>query len=163
LLNEHAVPAPFVLVGHSTGGLIVRLYANSHPGEVAGLVLVDSSHEDQFERFAIMMAGGARGTYLDHEWGRNLERLNVVESGNQVRGARDLPAVPLFVLSSAWGEISATVHRELQADLARLRPDARHRLVETGHFIQNEAPAVVVDAIREVVHDAQRTSGQQAQ
>ncbi|MEI6875787.1 MAG: alpha/beta fold hydrolase, partial [Spirochaetota bacterium] len=38
-----------ILVGQSFGGLLVRLYAQRHPGEVAGLVLVDSMHEDQFE------------------------------------------------------------------------------------------------------------------
>jgi pimeloyl-ACP methyl ester carboxylesterase len=39
--------APYVLVGHSLGGLIVRVYANQYPKEVAGMILVDSSHEDQ--------------------------------------------------------------------------------------------------------------------
>src|SRR4029079_17451033 len=46
------VPAPYVLVGHSLGGIIVRLYAHQYPGEVAGLVLVDPAHEDQFARMS---------------------------------------------------------------------------------------------------------------
>jgi pimeloyl-ACP methyl ester carboxylesterase len=40
---------PYVLVGHSYGGLIVRAYAYTYPSEVAGLVLVDAAHEDQFD------------------------------------------------------------------------------------------------------------------
>lgn len=36
------VPAPYVLVAHSLGGLFSRLYAQAHPGQVAGLVLVDT-------------------------------------------------------------------------------------------------------------------------
>src|SRR5690348_14927597 len=44
LLSATNVPAPYVLVGHSLGGIIVRLYAHRYPGEVAGLVLVDSAH-----------------------------------------------------------------------------------------------------------------------
>jgi pimeloyl-ACP methyl ester carboxylesterase len=43
LLNRAHVPGPYVLVGHSFGGLYVRTYAAKYPDEVAGLVLVDST------------------------------------------------------------------------------------------------------------------------
>jgi len=46
LLANAGVPGPYVLVGHSFGGLNMRLFAYTYPQEVAGLVLVDSSHED---------------------------------------------------------------------------------------------------------------------
>jgi pimeloyl-ACP methyl ester carboxylesterase len=46
LLVNAGVPGPYVLVGHSIGGKYVRLYARQYPQEVAGLVLVDSRHED---------------------------------------------------------------------------------------------------------------------
>ena len=50
LLAAAAVPAPYVLVGHSVGGTIVRVFAHRHRDLVAGMVLLDASHEDQFER-----------------------------------------------------------------------------------------------------------------
>ena len=43
LLDKAEVPPPYILVGHSFGGLNMRLYASTFPGEVAGLVLVDAS------------------------------------------------------------------------------------------------------------------------
>jgi pimeloyl-ACP methyl ester carboxylesterase len=47
LLTRAGIEAPYVLVGQSIGGLHARLFASLYPGEVVGMVLVDSSHEDQ--------------------------------------------------------------------------------------------------------------------
>ena len=44
LLVASGVPEPYVIVGHSFGGLIVRLYASTFPDDVLGLVLVDAAH-----------------------------------------------------------------------------------------------------------------------
>jgi pimeloyl-ACP methyl ester carboxylesterase len=40
-----AIPGPYVLVGHSFGGLFIRLFASTYPDEVAGMVLVDAFPE----------------------------------------------------------------------------------------------------------------------
>jgi pimeloyl-ACP methyl ester carboxylesterase len=50
LLQAAGVPAPYLLVGQSLGGLVVRLYAARHPEAVAGLVLVDPTPEDYQRR-----------------------------------------------------------------------------------------------------------------
>ena len=56
LLKNGNVPGPYILVGHSFGGLSVLLFASAYPDEVAGVVLVDSSHEDQHEKFKLLDA-----------------------------------------------------------------------------------------------------------
>jgi pimeloyl-ACP methyl ester carboxylesterase len=50
LLKNANIEGPYIMVGHSTGGMLVRLYAHAYPADVVGMVLVDSQHEDQFAR-----------------------------------------------------------------------------------------------------------------
>lgn len=50
LLTALELHDPVILVGHSVGGLIARLFAARHPQRVARVILVDSSHEDMYER-----------------------------------------------------------------------------------------------------------------
>ena len=50
LLEEAHVPQPYLLVGHSSGGITQTLYAMDYPDEVAGLLLIDPSHKDQFTK-----------------------------------------------------------------------------------------------------------------
>jgi len=54
LVNAH-VDGPYILVGHSLGGIYVRQYAAEYPGEVVGMVLVDSAHPEQFDRYPEML------------------------------------------------------------------------------------------------------------
>jgi pimeloyl-ACP methyl ester carboxylesterase len=46
LLTNADVRGPYVLVGHSLGGMLIRFYQAKYPNDVVGMVLVDSSHED---------------------------------------------------------------------------------------------------------------------
>jgi pimeloyl-ACP methyl ester carboxylesterase len=51
LLQNADIHAPYILVGQSFGGLLVRLYTHTYPDEAAGLVLVDSYHYTQMEQY----------------------------------------------------------------------------------------------------------------
>jgi pimeloyl-ACP methyl ester carboxylesterase len=56
LLENAKVPKPYVLVGASLGGLNARVYTHLYPEEVAGLVLLDAAHEEQYLPEAIQKA-----------------------------------------------------------------------------------------------------------
>jgi pimeloyl-ACP methyl ester carboxylesterase len=69
LLQAAGVSPPYVLVGHSMGGFDVRLYTSLYRSEVGGMVLVDSSHPDQENRFPPELKN------LEGSWGREAEFL----------------------------------------------------------------------------------------
>jgi pimeloyl-ACP methyl ester carboxylesterase len=165
LLDAAAVPGPYVLVGHSVGGLFVRLFASTYPDEVAGLVLVDTSHEDQDVRRQALVSPElfAAEQQAVHQ---NTEGIDLDASFDQVREARaakPLPSMPLIVLSGAQDEpamfpagwpmdVEAQLHDELQNDLASLVPGGRRVVAEnSGHYVQQTQPDLVVESIRAVV------------
>ena len=51
LLHAGGVSGPYILVGHSSGGINMRMYANMYPEDVHGVILIDASHENQLETF----------------------------------------------------------------------------------------------------------------
>jgi pimeloyl-ACP methyl ester carboxylesterase len=71
LLAKAELAGPYVLVGQSFGGLYARLYADRYPGEVSGMVLVDASHPDMWDRFPAQLAAALRPP----PWQANLMRL----------------------------------------------------------------------------------------
>jgi pimeloyl-ACP methyl ester carboxylesterase len=161
LLVHAGIPGPYVLVGHSFGGLNIRLYASQYPNEVAGMVLVDASHEDEYSRLAAIMPAQEREAYLLHEGGRNYERVDLLASAAEVRAGGTLKTMPLIVLTAGhnkWagaGTAKARVRAELQSSLASLVPGARQTIAhESDHFIQQDEPQLVVEAIRTVVSAA---------
>jgi pimeloyl-ACP methyl ester carboxylesterase len=169
LLRKADVRPPYVLVGHSFGGLNMRLYASRYPDEVAGLVLVDSTHEDERERYRPLLDEAERERYIEEDT-ENFERVDLNASAEQIRSSASLKAMPVIVLSASLQESQnararqiAQAHREMQEKLARLTTDSKHIVVEnSGHFIQLDRPDAVVGAIREVVEAVRQQSGSYA-
>jgi pimeloyl-ACP methyl ester carboxylesterase len=93
LLDKAEIRGPFVLVGHSFGGLIVRVFEQEYPGRVAGLVLVDpvsrTEWRDPGEQQRRMLA---RGVMLSRR-GELLARLGVVRLALKLlmSGSRTIP------------------------------------------------------------------------
>jgi pimeloyl-ACP methyl ester carboxylesterase len=76
LLRAAGIDPPYVLAGHSYGGLVVRMFADEHPGEVAGIVLVDASHPDQW--VAIPASRGGRTVAAGNRFTALLARVGIL-------------------------------------------------------------------------------------
>ena len=178
VLQGAAIPSPYVLVGHSMGGLCMQLYASRYPDDVVGMVLVDATHEDVWARFRQALLPSAWETFEaltveNHELlaaypeAERLLRAPLVDDPGmaQMRRARidsPLRPMPLVVLShgipfSAPFPEWPTAEMErimlgLQTELASLVPNARHVIAEqSGHNIHQDQPELVIEAIRQVV------------
>lgn len=158
-LAARGIAPPYVLVGHSLGGLYLQYFARNHPEEVAGLVLVDSTHHDQLARMRSQtpaMYGTVRTLSLLMMGPMRREFADSALAGEQVRASPAPGGTPTIVLSSsraAPGETPAfrVLMRRLQDDIAEEYGALRHSFpLASGHYIQRDRPQEVIAAVREL-------------
>jgi pimeloyl-ACP methyl ester carboxylesterase len=179
LLERAGIQGPLVMAGHSLGGLFIRHYAATYPADVAGMVLVDSTHEDQDAppaaiRLMVSVLGRAGVTRAlfqfddpglnamyksNRSLGATIEEFAAVEeSENQTRQAHlSLGDKPLVVITSGSNDSDPTWHR-LQTELVSRSSAAKHIIATgSGHYVQDDRPQLVIDAIRDVVAATRQT------
>ena len=149
LLRSAKISPPYVLVGHSIGGLYARAYDKRHDDQVAGMVLIDSSHEEQIWRFA-KSEPNALSEYPRWRDQDFMRSEGFLAPGERLRWTF---AKPLIVLEH--GIPPEPVWHELQMDLAKRSPQG-HLLTatESSHYIQRTQPALVIEAIHKVLEQS---------
>jgi pimeloyl-ACP methyl ester carboxylesterase len=128
LLGFSSVAGPYVLVGHSFGGFNAQLFARRNPERIAGLVLVDSSHEQQFDAF------DAAGLPSIAPRGRSFMLRNY----NNVPTNMPSEVKPLAQRFAYTADTVASIHSEL----ANMRLSARQ--VALGSPLPDVPMAVVI-------------------
>jgi pimeloyl-ACP methyl ester carboxylesterase len=177
LLEHVALSPPYLLVGHSFGGLLACLYAHDYVDEVIGLVLLDPTPPDPQGRWLAVLppatpTDSATVRSLrdwvtlqcyDPNW--NAEGIDQASSFREFQQVASLEPVPLVVLLSAippWNEdrelpaALATTFRQTIQEMANdvLGLSSQSRLIHatnSGHFIHHDQPDLVVEAISEFV------------
>jgi pimeloyl-ACP methyl ester carboxylesterase len=158
-LKRRNINPPYVLVGHSLGGLYMQYFARNYPGEVVGLVLVDSTHWNQglsIDGTANTPYWGRSSVTLFMPWIMRRELTDSATAGQQVHASPAADYLPTIVLSRAPGAPTGTSaarlrDAELQDEIARDFPEAQHiEVSDSGHYIQRDRPELVVAAAREL-------------
>lgn len=158
-LKRRNIAPPYVLVGHSLGGLYMQYFARNYPAEVAGLVLVDSTAWNQglsLDNSANTPYAGRTAVTLFMPWIMRRELNDAEAAGREVHASPQAPPIPTIILSSTKGPNGETpaarAHAaDLQDEIAEDFPGSRHvRVEDSGHYIQREHPEAVIDAVREL-------------
>jgi pimeloyl-ACP methyl ester carboxylesterase len=183
LLTAAKVPGPYVLVAHSWGGLIARLYAAYYPNEVSGLVLVDTLTEllydgltPQEQRWWISL----NSNYSPDLDPYHQEKTNFGPSFQSLRTAPELRRMPVVILVAderdfnlkplaakgdlppgipvSFGPVIFKAHVAGQTKLAE-RLNAKLILdTNAGHYIHTQQPQLVINSIRDVVEKVRQHS-----
>jgi pimeloyl-ACP methyl ester carboxylesterase len=191
LLQQANIAGPYVLAGHSLGGLPVRVFAHAYPTEVAGMVLIDSMSPGQMTppptaikpqtpspssgvslpsllaRIGLVrVLAGPLGLIRDlppeaksaftafsvtprsvQAWSD--EGTGLQESLAQADAVKTFGDLPLIVLTAGLNK--QTNWQTMQAELLQLSSNSQQIIVDSGHNIQIEQPAVAVEAIVKMV------------
>jgi pimeloyl-ACP methyl ester carboxylesterase len=188
LLAEARVSPPYLLVGHSFGGLAARMYAMKFRRDVSALLLIESASEfydrsfdsthinvdtfanaeerrefldlaDELQYFGRHPATSSEGI----DWALSYKQLGELPRGT-------LTTLPLYVLSAQdrrWTsppifardvrERIAAIWAFAQDSLAALSPRSTHVFAErAGHFVQQDRPDLVIDAVQALLTSARR-------
>jgi len=151
---------PYILVGHSLGGLYQYVYAKLYPEEVAGFVLIDPTHPRNWEMlqntapWIATMVKTIKAVSIngvkDHEFDGQTTCLDTL------RMDYPLTAPGKILVSGRLWPLADNIEymtqlKELRQDWMRMTGISHLETIwDSGHYIQQESPADVIDAIRQV-------------
>lgn len=154
LLRAVHVSGPFVVVGHSYGGVVSREFAAIQGAHVVGMVLVDASSEPEIPVYDRLHAGDwTDGTVTPAP----NQTVDIHATVRELETAPPLRAMPLVVITAGiledrWLRTVPALEARAQTRLAGLSSDSIHVLDQgIGHFVPTKDPAIVVAAARAVV------------
>jgi pimeloyl-ACP methyl ester carboxylesterase len=169
LLHRAAVPGPYLLVGHSYGGLIARYYAQRYPRDAAGMVLVDAFGTNIKRLFGRLWPRYEHllnfpGTPLEND--RGWETVDADGAIKAINSGR-LPRMPLAIISKTEPFATAPgTPKDLKRRLEQIWPTVQSALVNlepltphifaTGsdHYVQINDPDLTISVIKLVLDRA---------
>jgi len=143
------LPPPYILVGHSLGGFYMQAFARTYSRETAAVVLIDSASPLEPPGVFDSIVSPKPGSIMA------MEEAGFAPSAAAMLAGPPFPPVPLIVLVATEHAVPAELEalwQAVQAQTAALSPKGRLTVVQgAGHFIQQDRPQVVIEAVRDAV------------
>ena len=155
ILENRGIKPPYLLVGHSLGGLNVQYFAKKYPQEVAGVVLVDTSHPKDFEDTSLVPKSQLKA----------FAHLDIC--GQEILDLQETTDIHMIALVATY---KSSIHKQpkkmiphIEAMKKRMEtfpdlyPNCELRWVDSGHMMMYEKPEAVIEAIKEIVESLNHT------
>ena len=157
LLAAARVRGPYVLLGASLGGAIADIYAASHPADVAGMVLLDSTlpaYLDMYKRHFPPGAGPQPGEWRDEA--EKLDRLATFRQAGTIQSRKlKMPVTYIGIESQLGPKITAVIRNAQRAFVDRFSP-GRLIVLDVPHSMQSVIPERIAREVRGVIRAAKR-------
>jgi pimeloyl-ACP methyl ester carboxylesterase len=156
--NAHAQP-PYVLVGSSYGGPLIRVFAGMYPAEVCGMVLVDPAQEEYYQWTQIRPPRAREDEWRDFQAGLAQAHQSRVPDAIPVVliTATVLHVLPIFLTAKEKERFNEFLPMwvKFHADWVGKLPNGKHIITEnSGHSVVFEEPELIIRAIRQMVAQA---------
>jgi pimeloyl-ACP methyl ester carboxylesterase len=170
LLEKEDIDPPYILVGHSLGGLIVRYFAHKYPNDVAGLVLIDCIPEGWFSylmsthsKEEIEALNKAIDPELNNSKGVTQDEWREFQNNCElIKGVRLSKHIPVRVITAIqYGEAQKAlgyhpedmqIWAQMQANSMSNSTNAKQIITDkSGHSVQETEPELIIDSIMELV------------
>jgi len=179
LLVKEKIEPPYILVGHSMGGFVIRCFANMYPNQVTGLVFIDAACEFEFKKFMeirndadkikfrrgfdslINVPSRPKGINDESKHLFDYDKDNFSSNSNIVKGLKIPNNIPVTVFVSTQLETGNPYSKsEKEIRLAYFKSWKNEapqiKLIETsksGHCIQCNEPDLIIDGIQEMLKE----------
>lgn len=158
-LKQKGLAPPYVLVGHSLGGLYMQLFAKRYPQEVSGLVLVDPllpgvvKKSDEFP----FWTRGAKRLFFSSTVNKEIDAIH--QTSEQVLSLAPIDDKPIVMLinkpkgATAVGVDFGAFNKDQKTRefVNGMYPKAKRIVLDSDHQVQRQNPAEVADAIRAII------------
>ena len=167
ILSKLNLDTKYILVGHSLGCQIAKVYAHKYPSQVKGILFIDPGfNEDSLKTLLTEEEWNNREKMIlkytpPMNWAQKEEKFFINKSCVEADSSFPLPDIPIILLTAAkfnpsfpGAEKELEVKKSYHENWVKQIPGAKHKFIESSrHYIQNEDPDIVIEAIRDLINN----------